>query len=978
MRLSGRFSPLRPLSYAVGRHGELIVAQGDGIRPLRWLGTGQPTDAGMNPPTSPPGIAVSLDRAYYVARVDVYKGGILYYDAPSVTFSEDVLPATARKAVASAFLADTAIREIRLTDGGKGYTGTPTVTLGDTYAKGAAFTAVLDMPAAPVDPDNDPLTGITQWDIVQNGDGESRFAWTDPMVMEIPITQNGTLTLTHPGVFVRTNTSGIKVIGYTSCSGTGWVTSLTYTVTGYTTGTNAVLRLLWRGGQWETTGLGLTACSFWGGATEVGAAQVKRTGKNYDKDSVITVTINAVQGDTNAAVVIQGYPTGNANNTTARRYSVKQINVTNGGSGYVVAPFLKITSNSGFGAAASATVASGEVVGPTIAMDNGGGGYQSPPDVEAVSGGAEVVAVVRPHLRGVYQCYYRYVDGTPEDRGGPVPSDLSPVNEVDCGDGTASITWTFPAPAARAQKVELWRSTANEATALYRVTANATAPYLDDMTDDELRDANRTDYAAMPVVMPNGELNANRFGIPPSDKAVVVSFQDRMWWGVDTSGSEPNTLRFSEVDEPESVPDINELVLQQNVQTTDAITALVPFGSVLLVMQGRHCYGLTYVRKPLVDAQVALVAYRGCLNQRCWDINDGTAFVMDQFGVYAISPQGQVESLSDPIRDYFRQRVDYTSTQWYFLRFDPTLNVLRCFIACKGDGGNGYATRCLTFDPTTKAWWEERFPQRLCGSAQVKLANGDFRPVYGGYGGVYLLGEGRSDAARGAILSAKVTDRGAGYRTPPTVTAAGGSSAILEAALDSESGVASVWIKNPGFGFTSGNLVIGPPNDPSHPAPRQAKAEFFASPMTQDTTLATPYLFRSGNVEYPSDSQDPKAAAQQSRNIALLYAPQPDICTLSVRAFYNNSQHPRPNIAYRDRGTGFVQSDVEPAARLDMSEFTRQTGDSSGMARALLAGRTVDDFQGTDRHVAVELAGVRRQEPRVIVYSADVYGGTER
>jgi hypothetical protein len=278
----------------------------------------------------------------------------------------------------------------------------------------------------------------------------------------------------------------------------------------------------------------------------------------------------------------------------------------------------------------------------------------------------------------------------------------------------------------------------------------------------------------------------------------------------------------------------------------------------------------------------------------------------------------------------------------------------------------------------TKAWWEERFPQRLSGSAQVRLANGDYRSVYGGYGGVYLLGEGRSDAARGAILSVKVTKRGAGYRTPPVVTAPGGSGAILEAALDSESGVASVWIKNPGFGFTSGTLTISPPNDPSHPSPAQAEAEFTASPMTRDVTIATNYHYRSGNVEYPTDSQDPKAASQQARNISLLYAPQPDICTLSLRTFYNNGTSPRRNIAYRDRGTGFIQSDVEPAARLDMSEATRETGQSTGMARALLAGRTMDDVQGNDRHVSVEFDGVRRQEPPVIIYSADVYGGSER
>lgn len=973
--LTGRFSPTRPLSCAVGRHGELLVAQGNGIRPLRWLGTGAATDAGMDAPTEQPAIAVAQDKAYYIARVDVYKGGVEYYDAPSVTFSDDVLPPTARKAVASAFLAGSSVREIRVSESGKGYTGTPTVTLSETHGSGAEFAAVLDIPdTGPADPNNNPLTGITQWDITQEpADTESRFAGIDTLVCDLPITGNGTFSFPYTALFLKTNASG----QYGGCTAPGWATSLSYTVTGLTpgAGTGAVLRLVWQGGIWLTTVGGTVNCVYWAGANRIASATAKKYGANYPKDSVVSVRINAVLGDTNQSFVISGYPTGNANNTTSRRYAVKAINVTQGGSGYVVAPLLKITSNSGFGASASCEISNGTITSVTV--ENGGGGYQSPPDVEAVAGGAEAVAVARPHLRGVYQCYYRYVDATPEDRGGPVPSDLSPVNEVDCGDGASSLTWGFPAPTGRRSKVELWRSTANEATALYRVTANATSSYLDDLTDDELRDANRADYAAMPVVMPNGELNANRFGVPPSQMAVVVAFQDRMWWGVDTSGTSPNTLRFSEIDEPESVPEVNELVVQQNAQTADAVQALIPFGSVLLVMQGRHAYALTYVRKPLLDAQVALMAYRGCLNQRCWDIYDGVCYVMDQFGVYAITPQGQVDGLSDSIKDYFRTRADFSQSQWYMVRFDPTLNVLRCFLSCKGDNGMGFATRCLTYDVLTKAWWEERFPQRLSGSAQVKLANGDFRSVYGGYGGVYLLGEGRADAARGAILSVKVTDRGAGYRTAPSVEAAGGSGAILEASLDGEGGVEAIWIKNPGFGFTSGQVAISAPNDPDCPAPRQAVAEFVASPMIRDLTIATNYVYKSGNVEYPSDSQNPKAASQASRHITLLYSPQPDTCTLSLRTFYNNASHPRRNVVHRDRGTGFVHSEVEPAARLDMSEYARKYGETTGVARSLLAGRTADDVQGNDRHVAVEFDGVRRQQPAVIIYSADVYGSTE-
>ena len=128
-------------------------------------------------------------------------------------------------------------------------------------------------------------------------------------------------------------------------------------------------------------------------------------------------------------------------------------------------------------------------------------------------------------------------------------------------------------------------------------------------------------------------------------------FQDRLWMGVDTGGQNSNTLRFSEGDEPESIPDTNELILQSNLRATDYITALVPYAGSLIVMQSRHCHRLTYVAQPLIDTGISLMAYRGCLNQRCWDIYEGRVFSMDDQGVYAMDPNGQIEDLTLGIAD---------------------------------------------------------------------------------------------------------------------------------------------------------------------------------------------------------------------------------------------------------------------------------------------------------------------------------------
>jgi hypothetical protein len=995
--LTTRFSASKPPSYAVGRHGELIVVQGNGVRPLRWLGAGTASDAGMDAPALAPTVAVSSTVKYYVARVDVYKGGDVYYSPPAVSFSAGSTPPT-RPAVASAYLNSASVREVRLTDGGKGYTSPPNVTLSNTFGTGATIEAQLDAPdMGPDTPTNSRLTGLTGWEIVQGPPYADetelgvvfKTKWRAYGSVIIPIANgSGIIQTTLPIV------AGGSCFGVPATYPVG--VNIPYTVSGVTSGSGATVSIGFSGHLVtsagtcsETSGGGFNNCTCVGFefmySSGVSGVSAINYGAGYSSTDSVTLTLPAyaswnqttrsyVTAPSSKALILRGYSGSNPNNPTGGRYSVRSLTLKTGGSGYTITPNIKISSESGFGAYATCKVTNGAVT--SVALENSGGGYKTPPTVQVVSGGAEAFAVVRPHLRGLYQCYYRYVDATPEGRGGPIASNLSPLKEVDCGEGSSQITWQFTAPTGRQSKVELWRSASNEATTLYRVTGNATASFVDDLTDEELRDADRAGYAAMPIVLPNGELNANRFGIPPSDKSAVVMFQDRMWYGVDTSGSEPNVIYFSEVDEPESVPDVNQLVLQQNVQSTDSVKALIPFGSTLMAMQSRHAYAITYVRKPLVDAQISLVGYRGCLNQRCWDLHDGVAYVMDQYGVYSITNAGEIKPLSDVIKDYFLKKIDFANTTWFMVRFDPALSVLRCFVACKEDNSSGYPTRCLAFSPLTESWWEERYPQKLTGATTIALSNGDFRNIYGGDGGVYVLGEGATDAARGTILSVKVTNPGAGYRTPPFVTVPGGSGALLEPAVNGETGVGSIWIKSGGYGYVSGNVTIGPPDDPDHPAPVQATAVFTASPLTADLSVATGYCFRSGNVEYDTDTTKKDGASQQSRDISLLYAPQQKACTVSVRCYYNNSKEPRRNAAMRDRGTGFVNSDVEPAARLDMSEFVRKYGSSSGMAKALFAGRTMEDIQAADRHVSVELDGVRRHDEPVIFYGVDV-GGNE-
>jgi len=485
--ITNRFSKDAPVSMTQGRHGELIVVQGGGVRPARWDGEGAAVDAGMDAPSTAPAVSASGNVKYYVARVDVTKPGACYYAPPEIAFTAEGTPG--RAATAASYLSQASVGEIRVLDGGKFYPSPPTVELSDSHGKGAVIEAVLDTPEdAGVwdDPTNSKKTGITAWEIVQGPpfDDETEYGasnrtyWRAYGSVNIPI-QNGSGRIQKSLYFVSGQCEGFRAPGYVRID-----IDLPYTVSGVKGGTGAVLRVGFTGHSFTPGGCVATsptfcACSytaFYSYGCSGGTPS--KYGANYADDETITVTIPAFatwDGETQRwasaprakELILRGYSSGNPMNAGSERYALRTLRLVDGGSGYLVAPQIKITSNSGFGAFATCRVQDGKIV--EVTLENSGGGYRSVPQVEVVSGGAEAFAVSRPHLRGQYQCYYRYVDDTPEDKGGPIPSNLSPLKEIDSGEGAGGVVWDIPAPTGRATKVELWRSTSNQATTLYRV-----------------------------------------------------------------------------------------------------------------------------------------------------------------------------------------------------------------------------------------------------------------------------------------------------------------------------------------------------------------------------------------------------------------------------------------------------------------------------------------------------------------------------
>ena len=364
-------------------------------------------------------------------------------------------------------------------------------------------------------------------------------------------------------------------------------------------------------------------------------------------------------------------------------------------------------------------------------------------------------------------------------------SDLSPILDVDAGPNeerthSSEMKWDLSGvvPPERSDKVELWRTSADQSLVFYRAEAYG-KPSLDGieivgtdtLTDEELFDADRPHYAALPVVLPNGGLNAYRFGKPRKDLSVAVAFQDRLWMGVSTSGKDLNTLYYSEYDEFESMPDINELPIQNNQKSTDILSGLVPFGSMLLAMQHTHTYALTYNSDPGLDASIQLLTHRGVLHQRCWDIHENVLYAADESGIYAMARNGEVTDVSLPIRDLFVSEViDFSKRETFFLQADPRTHILRFFCTFKSQQSET-PPQALCFDIQARTWWTESYPTSMtCGvtgrpNAQtvntVMLGSDD--------GNFYELKDDRDHSTQ-SITDTLVTNGGRGYREAPTIT----------------------------------------------------------------------------------------------------------------------------------------------------------------------------------------------------------------
>jgi hypothetical protein len=363
---------------------------------------------------------------------------------------------------------------------------------------------------------------------------------------------------------------------------------------------------------------------------------------------------------------------------------------------------------------------------------------------------------MEPRLAGKYLCAVRaraLSHNCPD--GERVVSDMTTLREVECGEGANSLTWTWNRSALdqdAAEKrsiVELWRTLGDAATTLYRVGEVNPASeffylgegatqlnYTDVISDTTLSDP---DTPAVPVVTADGRPSAFAHGLPPSFMRIARWYQDRVWYAGDETRSLPNTLYFSEVLKPESVPAENQLTLQNFGRNADAITALIPMDASLYVVQTSNIHRVVVTGHPLDGAISTPVAQRGAFNDRCWDMLDGVAYIADRFGLYAFNGS-TADPLSEPITPLWTQTIGRGS-DFHFVKIDMLRKLVRVYA---NDSTQTTPTIALCYSLVTKAWWTERYAHPIGCAAQTP--SGPPTMLAGGRNAIYGLDVGDTDA----------------------------------------------------------------------------------------------------------------------------------------------------------------------------------------------------------------------------------------
>lgn len=180
------------------------------------------------------------------------------------------------------------------------------------------------------------------------------------------------------------------------------------------------------------------------------------------------------------------------------------------------------------------------------------------------------------------------------------------------------------------------------------------------------------------------------------------------------------SVAYSEAFLPQSWDATKEIVIQE---TGSQITGLVSHGSFLYVLERERIHRFTYQDAPELDGAVFLSAYRGCINNRCWAAVQEFIYMLDEQGVHRFDGARQVDQVSTPIQDMFRDdsqdfRINWSAARWFHAIHYPAQETIRWFVALSGQK---FPRHSLAFNHSLNRWWIEEYRIPIGSSTQIRV-----------------------------------------------------------------------------------------------------------------------------------------------------------------------------------------------------------------------------------------------------------------
>lgn len=422
-------------------------------------------------------------------------------------------------------------------------------------------------------------------------------------------------------------------------------------------------------------------------------------------------------------------------------------------------------------------------------------------------------------------------------------------------------------------------------------------------------------------------------------------------YGIAPDKDTVNVCYYSEINEPESVPSTqNTLIIQEDTESDDLVSGLLPYGSYLYILKERHLYRLSFVSDPLTDGAVQLVASRGCINQRCWVTVEDTVYLMDWHGIWAFNG-GQVQAITLPIQDMWRDAgICWANRKWFWAEKDATEEVVRFYCSVN----SSYLPKdAICYNYRLNRWWIESYPREYGHGCQGSV-DGKATLMLGGEHRRVWMPSGTIDGLTLKPLRASVT-------TATYLTIADSTQTFTSAAVGCPVSI----VAGKGKGQTRKVVSISG-------STLKVDRPFIVKPASSGDNQSTyqlggiPWRARIGKFQLPAQESGPR------REVAVFFRPTTNAGSLDIRFFRGYDQTAEDAGISQTSGLLTTKKD-DPDRTVDL-KYDRGTdrGKNAGYERCDFS-EGEDHRDPHDRAMSIELRGVQGVD-RVSVQKITVEG----